>query len=102
MNGAMNGGPPVSFSNMVGPKRRRMRSGGNVSTITNNTPKDVMSSSIDDEKTVQTSKCKGATTIPIFLKSTLLYYLLHESQPGAKQTFVRSFPDSALLISNNY
>lgn len=23
----------------------------------------------DDEKTAQTSKCKGATTIPIFLKS---------------------------------
>jgi len=78
MNGAMNGGPPVSFSNMVGPKRRRMRSGGNVSTITNNTPKDVMSSSIDDEKTVQTSKCKGATTIPIFLKKT---YKMIESSP---------------------
>merc|ERR1712176_1280202 len=74
----MNGGPPVSFSNMVGPKRRRMRSGGNVSTITNNTPKDVMSSSIDDEKTVQTSKCKGATTIPIFLKKT---YKMIESSP---------------------
>ena len=64
--------PRVDFSNMVGPKRRRMRSGGNVSTITNNTPKDVTSSmptSIDDEKTVQTSKCKGSTAIPIFLKS---------------------------------
>lgn len=24
---------------------------------------------LDDEKTAQTSKCKGATTIPIFLKS---------------------------------
>lgn len=65
--------PRIDFSNMVGPKRRRMRSGGNVSTITNNTPKDIQSSSlptsIDDEKTVQTSKCKGSTTIPIFLKS---------------------------------
>lgn len=70
--------PPVNFSNMVGPKRRRMRSGGNVSTITNNAPKEIqsstahMTSSIDDEKTVQTSKCKGSTTIPIFLKSTLV------------------------------
>lgn len=26
---------------------------------------------LGDEKTAQTSKCKGATTIPIFLKSTL-------------------------------
>jgi len=28
---------------------------------------------LGDEKTAQTSKCKGATTIPIFLKSTLLF-----------------------------
>lgn len=58
-----------------------MRSGGNVSTITNNAPKDVTSSmptSIDDEKTVQTSKCKGSTTIPIFLKKT---YKMIESSP---------------------
>ena len=27
----------------------------------------------DEEKTVQTSKCKGATTIPIFLKSKFVY-----------------------------
>ena len=59
-----------------------MRSGGNVSTLTNNAPKNEMSSSDNppvatnssllDEKTVQTSKCKGATTIPIFLKSELI------------------------------
>jgi len=79
MNGAQQ--PRVDFSNMVGPKRRRMRSGGNVSTITNNTPKEIQSSmptSIDDEKTVQTSKCKGSTTIPIFLKKT---YKMIESSP---------------------
>ncbi len=53
-----------------------MRSGGNVSTLTNNAPKneddfDPMEDDDDedDEKTTQTSKCKGATTIPIFLKS---------------------------------
>jgi len=61
-----------------------MRSGGNVSTITNNSPKEMQSStshmppSIDDEKTVQTSKCKGSTTIPIFLKKT---YKMIESSP---------------------
>jgi hypothetical protein len=50
-----------------------MRSGGNVSTITNNTPKEIpMSGSTDDDTTVQTSKCKGSTTIPIFLKSALV------------------------------
>jgi hypothetical protein len=49
-----------------------MRSGGNFSTMSNNTLK---SKSVDDDdddgegKTTQTSKCKGATTIPIFLKS---------------------------------
>jgi len=65
-----------------------MRSGGNVSTLTNNAPKNEMSSSDNppvatnssllDEKTVQTSKCKGATTIPIFLKKT---YKMIESSP---------------------
>jgi hypothetical protein len=66
--------PRVDFSNMVGPKRRRMRSGGNVSTITNNTSKEIPSTtaSVDDEKLIQTSKCKGSTTIPIFLKSALV------------------------------
>jgi len=69
--------PRVDFSGMVGPKRRRMRSGGNVSTLSNNTAKEMpttstLSPNIDDEKTVQTSKCKGSTTIPIFLKSESL------------------------------
>jgi hypothetical protein len=79
----------INFAGMVGPKRRRMRSGGNVSTLTNNSTKSSninnydeedddddaiqMDTSImedgDTEKTAQTSKCKGATTIPIFLKS---------------------------------
>lgn len=60
-----------------------MRSGGNVSTLSNNAPKEsipasAISSEIDDEKTVQTSKCKGSTTIPIFLKKT---YKMIESSP---------------------
>jgi hypothetical protein len=72
----------INFAGMVGAKRRRMRSGGNVSTLTNNSPKGAegggpssfpasldTSGMMDDEKTAQTSKCKGATTIPIFLKS---------------------------------
>jgi hypothetical protein len=57
----------ITFPNMLGTKRRRMRSGGNVSTQTNNTPKVV--SNDDEEKTAETSRCKGANTIPIFLKS---------------------------------
>jgi len=82
--------PKVDFSGMVGPKRRRMRSGGNVSTISNNIPKNndmsssssstntplatsmsVMSGMInEDESSAQTSKStKGSSTIPIFLKS---------------------------------
>jgi len=79
----MNALPPprVDFSKLVGPKRRRMRSGGNVSTLSNNAlPKEVMSSSNDDETTVQTSKCKGTTTIPIFLKKT--YKMIESSPPG--------------------
>lgn len=66
-----------------------MRSGGNVSTISNNAPRNDTTSSnnppvatnssvLDDEKTVQTSKCKGSTTIPIFLKKT---YKMIESSP---------------------
>ena len=58
--------PKVNFPGPIGTKRRRMRSGGNVSTLTNNSPKPM---NISEEKTTQTSKCKGATTIPIFLKS---------------------------------
>lgn len=75
--------PRVDLSGMVGPKRRRMRSGGNVSTLSNNSPKEMStanthSSIIDDEKTAQTSKCKGSTTIPIFLKKT---YKMIDSSP---------------------
>ena len=65
----MSANPKITFPNHLGAKRRRMRSGGNVSTLTNNTPK--TSNDMGDEKTVETSRCKGATTIPIFLKSEL-------------------------------
>lgn len=61
-----------NFPGPIGTKRRRMRSGGNVSTATNNVPKkgsSILDDDDDDPKTAQTSKCKGATTIPIFLKS---------------------------------
>jgi hypothetical protein len=67
----------LSFAGMAGAKRRRMRSGGNASSAANKAPKQQpepeddpdMLDDDDDEKTAQTSKCKGATTIPIFLKS---------------------------------
>ena len=65
----------INFPGMVGTKRRRMRSGGNVSTASNNVPKASTTESLssdedeDEEKTTQTSKCKGTSTIPIFLKS---------------------------------
>mmetsp|Transcript_13037 Transcript_13037/g.28561 ORF Transcript_13037/g.28561 Transcript_13037/m.28561 type:complete len:511 (+) Transcript_13037:144-1676(+) len=81
--------PKFNFPGPVGTKRRRMRSGGNVSTLSNNAasvpssnlgppnglteePQIVTLAEADDvgEKVVQTSKCKGATTIPIFLKKT--------------------------------
>mmetsp|Transcript_9156 Transcript_9156/g.14077 ORF Transcript_9156/g.14077 Transcript_9156/m.14077 type:complete len:426 (+) Transcript_9156:185-1462(+) len=65
----------INFPNMLGTKRRRMRSGGNVSTATNNTPK----GNIDDEKTAETSRCKGANTIPIFLKKT--YKMIDTCEP---------------------
>jgi hypothetical protein len=62
-----------SFPGPIGTKRRRMRSGGNVSTMSNNTSKSKYAGDEDEDdsepKTTQTSKCKGATTIPIFLKS---------------------------------
>ena len=58
------------FPGPVGTKRRRMRSGGNVSTLSNNEPVVTLAEADDvGEKIVQTSKCKGSTTIPIFLKS---------------------------------
>jgi len=65
--------PKFNFPGPIGTKRRRMRSGGGVSTSTNNVPKGKVTVDDDDdssgERTTQTSKCKGATTIPIFLKS---------------------------------
>lgn len=58
----------MNFPGPIGTKRRRMRSGGNVSTQSNNSPPGQFEN-ISEEKTTQTSKCKGAKTIPIFLKS---------------------------------
>ena len=66
----------LNFPGPIGTKRRRMRSGGNVSTITNNAPVQASlapSLEDDDEDDMSDSKaggkCKGVTTIPIFLKS---------------------------------
>lgn len=54
------------FPGPLGTKRRRMRSGGNVSTMSNNSPK---SAGMDeDDPKPPSAKCK-ATSIPIFLKS---------------------------------
>mmetsp|Transcript_51019 Transcript_51019/g.123028 ORF Transcript_51019/g.123028 Transcript_51019/m.123028 type:complete len:106 (+) Transcript_51019:104-421(+) len=82
--------PPTGFSGLVGAKRRRMRSGGNVSTLPPSSSSSASASKTGlngsaaelgaaepspmdpDEKVAQTSKCKGATTIPIFLKSKYL------------------------------
>lgn len=95
-------GPNFNFPGPVGTKRRRMRSGGNVSNLTNNASA-VPSSTLDldeldefqhdsehtvtlaeaddvGEKVVQTSKCKGATTIPIFLKKT--YKMIDTCDPS--------------------
>ena len=58
----------MNFPGPLGSKRRRMRSGGNVSSQKNNVPpQDV--ENVSEQKTTQTSNCKGASTIPIFLKS---------------------------------
>ena len=76
-----------------------MRSGGNVSTLTNNASTIIPPVSLDGqgglgeeeivtlaeaddvgEKVVQTSKCKGATTIPIFLKKT--YKMIDTCDPS--------------------
>jgi hypothetical protein len=87
----------IVFPGPIGTKRRRMRSGGGVSTLANqnngtskgqaypsnnNSSSAVMPSSspveededfdlneMDEEKMAQTSNCKGTSTIPIFLKS---------------------------------
>ena len=65
--------PKLNFPGPIGTKRRRMRSGGNVSTASHNTPKQFDEvENISEQKVTQTSKCKGATTIPIFLKSKSL------------------------------
>ena len=71
MASAATGG--FKFPGPVGTKRRRMRSGGNVSTLSNNEPPIVTLAEADDvgEKIVQTSKCKGATTIPIFITTAI-------------------------------
>jgi hypothetical protein len=62
----------INFPNVLGPKRRRMRSGGNVSTVTNNLPSSTSTMESLEEKTAETSRCKGSNTIPIFLKSELV------------------------------
>jgi hypothetical protein len=59
----------MNFPGPIGTKRRRMRSGGNVSTMSSYSSIPETVGNISEEKTTQTSKCKGATTIPIFLKS---------------------------------
>ena len=51
-----------------------MRSGGNVNS--SNMDADEHGSDGDEGKTAQTSRCKGSTTIPIFLKSKLVRELL--------------------------
>jgi len=77
----------INFPNMLGTKRRRMRSGGNVSTVTNNVPKPVTTSADDgDEKVADTSRCKGATTIPIFLKKT--YKMIETCDPNIASWYV--------------
>jgi len=77
--------PPGKFSlfSTVGAKRRRIHSAAPVPTTSMNTwnqneqngsPPPLLveeeSSDMSEEKTRQTSKCKGATPIPIFLKKT--------------------------------
>jgi hypothetical protein len=84
----------LKFPGPLSTKRRRMRSGGNVSvTISGSTepfhhnninsttapdddislpPEDDEGENISEQKTTQTSKCKNSTTIPIFLKSKLV------------------------------
>jgi hypothetical protein len=64
--------PKFGFPGPIGTKRRRMRSGGGVSTLTNNMPRtldDVDTDSISEKG----GKSKGSTSIPIFLKSELLF-----------------------------
>lgn len=74
-------GPSVSgkltFPGPIGAKRRRMRSGGNASTVTNNSP-GITDGSESEPKT--SGKCKGGTTIPIFLKKT--YKMIDSCDPS--------------------
>lgn len=95
----------LNFPGPLSTKRRRMRSGGAATNITNNgnatttAEKDPLEPStpsasaaaqsqattmnddenISEQKTTQTSKCKGATTIPIFLKSKFKQYSVAKS-----------------------
>jgi hypothetical protein len=64
----------MSFPGPLGSKRRRMRSGG---SVTANPTEIVEEGNISEQKTTQTSKCKGASTIPIFLKSTSHSCMIH-------------------------
>lgn len=68
--------PNFAFPGPIGTKRRRMRSGGNVSTLSNNSPTPSEhggDSTADGASAPPTAKCK-ATTIPIFLKSKSRHY----------------------------
>lgn len=61
----------MTFPGPIGTKRRRLRSGGGVSTLTNNNVPRPQPPAVDSgaEPEAKDKKCKGATTIPIFLKS---------------------------------
>lgn len=88
----------MNFPGPLGTKRRRMRSGGNVSTVSNKKKNDndddapqMDNDEVGDiaaEKVTQTSKCKGATTIPIFLKSKskMANRMNNEQEPTEKKT----------------
>jgi hypothetical protein len=78
----------MNFPGPVGAKRRRMRSGGNVSIQSSSSPPSPVEN-ISEEKTSQTSKCKGAKTIPIFLKS--------KSKRKFRQTFRLLFMERQLV-----
>jgi len=106
--------PKLNFPGPIGTKRRRMRSGGNVSTITNNAPAQASlapSLEDDDEDDMNDSKaggkCKGVTTIPIFLKKT--YKMIDTCDPSIAswtedgEMFVVKDPDTfAALVIPQY
>lgn len=65
----------IGFPGMVGAKRKRTSSGDNVSPSSDKAPKSSSPQAAGtmkhgEEKKAQGAKCKGATTIPIFLKKT--------------------------------